>query len=102
MTSLCKLYTAKCAVFCVSEGIECLGAIGYLETSEMSRIFRDVQVLSVWEGTTNVLGLDILRVLNHKINGSKTLNDTQTLDQQLSILKRLLLFVRDHVESAIE
>lgn len=103
LTSFCKLYTAKCAVFCASEGIECLGGIGYLETCDMSRIFRDSQVLPIWEGTTNLLSLDILRVLNHKKYGRKTLdlyykriediialnrNDTKTLDEQLSVLKR--------------
>ncbi len=72
LTPLCKLYTAKCAVNCVSEAIECMGGIGYLETSMMPRIYRDAQVLPVWEGTTNVLSLDVLRVLKHKINGRKT------------------------------
>lgn len=63
LTPICKLFTAKCAVFCASEGIESVGGIAYLETMPMARIWRDAQVLPVWEGTTNVLSLDALRAI---------------------------------------
>ena len=72
LTPLNKMYTAKCAVYCASEGIECMGGIGYLETSLMPSIYRDSQVLPVWEGTTNVLSLDVLRVLKHRVYGMDT------------------------------
>lgn len=60
---LIKLYTAKAAVRGVSEALECLGGVGYMEDSGMPRLYRDVQVLPIWEGTTNVLSLDVYRVL---------------------------------------
>eukprot|EP00933_Yihiella_yeosuensis_P044940 TRINITY_DN40237_c0_g1_i1.p1 TRINITY_DN40237_c0_g1~~TRINITY_DN40237_c0_g1_i1.p1 ORF type:complete len:311 (+),score=44.26 TRINITY_DN40237_c0_g1_i1:449-1381(+) len=62
-TPMAKLYTAKHSVQLNSELLECLGGLGYLETSEMPRLLRDSQVLPVWEGTTNVCALDIFRVL---------------------------------------
>ncbi len=71
LTPLAKLYTGKAAVACASEGVENLGGVGYLETSGMPRILRDAQTLPVWEGTTNVLSMDVLRVLKHRRYGKK-------------------------------
>ncbi|HEY9288886.1 MAG TPA: acyl-CoA dehydrogenase family protein [Candidatus Dormibacteraeota bacterium] len=61
--ALAKLYTAKQAVANVSEAIECFGGQGYMEDTGLPRLLRDAQVLPIWEGTTNILSLDALRVL---------------------------------------
>jgi hypothetical protein len=61
--ALAKLYTAKQAVAVTSEAIECFGGQGYMEDTGLPRLLRDAQVLSIWEGTTSVLSLDVLRVL---------------------------------------
>lgn len=63
LTPLAKLYTAKQAVALASEGLESFGGQGYIEDSKLPRILRDTQVLPIWEGTTNVLSHDLLRVL---------------------------------------
>ncbi len=47
----------------MSEGIEALGALGYMENSNVPVYLRDAQVLTIWEGTTNVLCLDFLRAI---------------------------------------
>ena len=61
--ALTKLYTAKQAVAAASEAIECFGGQGYMEDTGLPRLLRDAQVLPIWEGTTNVLSLDALRVV---------------------------------------
>jgi len=58
-----KLYTAKQAVAVASEALECFGGAGYIEDTGLPRLLRDAQVLSIWEGTTNVLSLDVLRAI---------------------------------------
>eukprot|EP00002_Diphylleia_rotans_P012239 TRINITY_DN2396_c0_g1_i3.p1 TRINITY_DN2396_c0_g1~~TRINITY_DN2396_c0_g1_i3.p1 ORF type:complete len:460 (+),score=90.28 TRINITY_DN2396_c0_g1_i3:806-2185(+) len=63
LTPLCKLYTGKQAVALASETLECFGGTGYMEDTGLPRLLRDGQVLSIWEGTTNVLSLDVLRAL---------------------------------------
>lgn len=63
LTPLCKLYTAKQAIQLASESMEAIGGTGYMEDSDLPRILRDIQVGSIWEGTTNVLSLDTLRPL---------------------------------------
>lgn len=63
LTPVAKLYTAKQAVACASETLECFGGAGYVEDTGLPRLLRDAQVLSIWEGTTNVLSLDVLRAI---------------------------------------
>ncbi|GAB6025788.1 hypothetical protein CHUAL_011768 [Chamberlinius hualienensis] len=61
LTPIVKLYTAKKAMGIVSEGLELFGGQGYMEDTGIPRILRDVQVTPIWEGTTNILSLDVLR-----------------------------------------
>ncbi|WP_243338716.1 acyl-CoA dehydrogenase family protein [Anaeromyxobacter soli] len=63
LTPLAKLTTGKQAVAIASEALECFGGAGYVEDTGLPRLLRDAQVLPVWEGTTNVLALDVLRAL---------------------------------------
>jgi hypothetical protein len=59
-----KLTTAKQAVAVTSEALEAFGGAGYIEDTGLPRMLRDAQVLPIWEGTTNVLSLDLLRALS--------------------------------------
>jgi acyl-CoA dehydrogenase len=63
LTPIVKLVTAKQAVAVASETLEAFGGAGYVEDTGLPRLLRDAQVLPIWEGTTNVLSLDLLRVL---------------------------------------
>jgi alkylation response protein AidB-like acyl-CoA dehydrogenase len=63
LTPIVKLITAKQAVAITSECLEAFGGAGYVEDTGLPRMLRDAQVLPIWEGTTNVLSLDVLRVL---------------------------------------
>src|SRR5437763_15799050 len=61
LTPIVKAVTGKLAVPCVSECMELIGGNGYIEDRPMARLLRDAQVLPIWEGTTNILALDMLR-----------------------------------------
>lgn len=58
-----KLLTARQAVAGLSEIVEGFGGAGYIEDTGLPTLLRDAQVFSIWEGTTNVLSLDALKVL---------------------------------------
>ncbi len=64
VTPIAKLTTAKQAVTVASEVLECFGGAGYVEDTGLPVLLRDAQVLPIWEGTTNVLSLDVLRALS--------------------------------------
>jgi hypothetical protein len=63
LAPICKLTTARQAVAGASEIVESFGGAGYVEDTGVPRLLRDAQVLSIWEGTTNVLSLDALRAM---------------------------------------
>jgi acyl-CoA dehydrogenase len=63
LTPLAKLTTARQGVAVASEVVEAFGGAGYVEDTGIPTILRDAQVLSIWEGTTNVLSLDTLRAM---------------------------------------
>lgn len=77
MTPLAKLWTAKLAVEVTSEAIECFGGAGYVEDTGLPTLVRDAHVLPIWEGTTNVLSLDFLRVIG-KGEGARALEAVLT------------------------
>ncbi|NWZ83566.1 ACD11 dehydrogenase, partial [Poecile atricapillus] len=58
-----KLYTGKQASAVAVEAMESFGGQGYMEDTGLPVILRDTLVLSIWEGTTNILSLDVLRSL---------------------------------------
>ncbi len=64
LTSVVKLTTGRQAVQTSSEVLEAFGGAGYVEDTGLPVLLRDSQVLPIWEGTTNVLALDVLRAIS--------------------------------------
>ena len=63
LTPVAKLLTGKAAVAVASEALEAFGGAGYIEDTGLPQLLRNSQVLPIWEGTTNVLSLDLLRAI---------------------------------------
>jgi len=63
ITPAVKFLTAKISCEVCQEGVEFFGGAGYVEDVGVSRILRDALVLPIWEGASNVMALDVLRVL---------------------------------------
>jgi len=66
MTPVTKYWVCKVASSLVGEAMECLGGNGYVEENGMARIYREAPVNSIWEGSGNVMALDVLRVLQRE------------------------------------
>ena len=60
-TAIGKFWICKRAVVAIGEAMECLGGNGYVEESVLPRLYRDIPVNSIWEGSGNVQCLDVLR-----------------------------------------
>lgn len=75
---LVKLFTAKEGVAIASEVIESFGGAGYIEDTGLPQLLRNAQVLSIWEGTTNVLSLDALRAIKKENAAPGFMKDIQT------------------------
>ncbi|WP_110678974.1 acyl-CoA dehydrogenase family protein [Salinicola sp. RZ23] len=63
LPALAKFWHNKRGPGFMAEAMECLGGIGYVEESPLARLYREAPVNSIWEGSGNVICLDVLRIL---------------------------------------
>ncbi|PLR96104.1 isovaleryl-CoA dehydrogenase [Bacillus sp. T33-2] len=81
LIALLKMETAEQAIHFAHESIEMHGGNGYIEDFVTPRLLRDAQVLTVWEGTANILGLEILRLIK-KFDASRLFIDEMNEELQ--------------------
>jgi len=62
-TAVCKYWLCKRAVAHAAEALECFGGNGYVEESPMARLYREAPLNGIWEGSGNVICLDVLRAM---------------------------------------
>jgi alkylation response protein AidB-like acyl-CoA dehydrogenase len=79
LTPIAKLTTARQSVAGLSEVLESFGGAGYVEDTGIPVLLRDAQVFPIWEGTTNVLALDVLRSLHGTAGLMLVLREVSTL-----------------------
>jgi len=105
-TPVMKLTTGKQGVAVTSEALECFGGAGYVEDTGLPRLLRDAQVLSIWEGTTNVLSLDTLRAIAKEGALAPFLNEirdaTEDAPASLSREAQLARSASEHAASWLE
>jgi putative acyl-CoA dehydrogenase len=63
MTPAVKYWVCKMAPAMIFESMECLGGNGYVEESRLPRLYREAPVNAIWEGSGNIMCLDVMRVL---------------------------------------
>jgi putative acyl-CoA dehydrogenase len=66
MTPAAKFWICKIAPAFIAEAMECLGGNGYVEESMLPRLYREAPVNAIWEGSGNVMCLDVLRALKRQ------------------------------------
>jgi len=65
-TAVSKYYVCKRAPLVVYEAMECHGGNGYVEEGPMPRLFRQSPLNAIWEGSGNVICLDVVRALTRE------------------------------------
>ena len=65
-TAVAKYWNTKRCPSLVAEALECHGGPGYVEESIMPRLYREAPLNSIWEGSGNVMGLDVLRAMGRE------------------------------------
>src|SRR5262249_37877413 len=66
MTPVTKYWICKMAPAFGYEAMECLGGNGYVEEGLAARVYREMPLNAIWEGSGNVMALDLLRVLQRE------------------------------------
>jgi putative acyl-CoA dehydrogenase len=77
-TPVLKYWTCKRAPVHAVEALECLGGAGYVEESGLPRLFRQSPLNGIWEGSGNVICLDVLRVMGRSPESLEVLLDELT------------------------
>lgn len=98
LTPAAKYAVCRRGIAFVAEAMEVLGGVGYCETSELPRLYREMPVNSIWEGSGNVMCLDVLRVVRKQPGISELLaaefdavkGQNRHFDSQWRQMKRLL------------
>ncbi|MBB3191387.1 acyl-CoA dehydrogenase family protein [Halomonas cerina] len=99
LPALAKYWHNKRGPGFMAEAMECLGGIGYVEEAPLARLYREAPVNSIWEGSGNVICLDVLRVLSHHPEALEAVRQelavaqgaSAALDHAVSALERQLL-----------
>jgi putative acyl-CoA dehydrogenase len=71
MTPAVKYLVCKSAPGFIYEAMECLGGNGYVEESTLPRLYREAPVNAIWEGSGNVMCLDVLRAFAHEPDAAR-------------------------------
>ncbi len=72
LTPAVKYWVCKTAPALVYEAMECLGGNGYVEDSLLPRLYREAPVNAIWEGSGNVMCLDVLRAFAREPEASRS------------------------------
>ena len=72
-TPIAKYWVCKRGPGHAAEALECLGGNGYVEESGLPRVYRQQPLLSIWEGSGNVVCLDVLRALEREPESAEAL-----------------------------
>jgi putative acyl-CoA dehydrogenase len=67
-TPLAKFWNCKRAPSFVVEALECHGGNGFIEENPMARLYREAPLNAIWEGTTNMMCMDVLRAIRRDPN----------------------------------
>jgi putative acyl-CoA dehydrogenase len=65
-TAVGKYWCCKRTPMFAAETLECFGGNGYVETAPMARLFRESPLNGIWEGSGNVIALDVLRAITRE------------------------------------
>jgi putative acyl-CoA dehydrogenase len=80
LTPAVKYLVCKTAPGLICEAMECLGGNGYVEESLLPRLYREAPVNAIWEGSGNVMCLDVLRAFANERNGASAVLDALAVE----------------------
>jgi putative acyl-CoA dehydrogenase len=69
VTPVAKLWVCKAVPQFVYESLECLGGNGYVEEGPLARLYREAPLNAIWEGSGNIMALDLLRGAAREMEG---------------------------------
>lgn len=100
-TAVSKYWVCKRTPAMVYEALECHGGNGFIEESPMPRLFRESALNSIWEGSGNVMCLDVLRAMKHEPDSVEALiAEIEIGTSESAALKRFAAKVKNELSAA--
>lgn len=100
MTPAAKLYVCKMVPGYVYETLECLGGNGYIEENVMARLYREAPLNAIWEGSGNIMALDLLRGIAREPEGfARVLAYLQRVTGSLPGADAAIAFIQNNVSA---
>jgi putative acyl-CoA dehydrogenase len=101
LTPAVKYWICKTAPGFIYEAMECLGGNGYVEETPLARLYREAPVNAIWEGSGNVMCLDVLRALSREGEAAQlVLRDLVRQCRDLAGAKETAAFVAKTLSAA--
>ena len=88
LTPVAKYWLCKRMVPVATEAMECLGGNGYVEESPLARLYREAPLNGIWEGSANVICLDVLRAFSRSAAAVEALETEVASAQDPRISRR--------------
>jgi putative acyl-CoA dehydrogenase len=101
LTPAVKYWVCKTAPGFIYEAMECLGGNGYVEETPLARLYREAPLNAIWEGSGNVMCLDVLRALSREAaEASGVLNELVRQCSDLPGAKEAAAFIANTLSGA--
>jgi putative acyl-CoA dehydrogenase len=101
VTPAAKFWLAKRSIELSAEAMEVFGGNGYMDEGPMGRLYRETPVISIWEGSGNVMGLDMLRAISREPDAMQALfNDLSTVGASDARLRPYLQTLQDGLRTS--
>jgi len=102
-TPAAKYFNCGRAPSIANEALQCHGGNGFIEENPMARLFRESPLNSVWEGTANMMCMDVRRAIARDPRTADVVfSDAEALAGQDARFDRLLQFTKDLTRKAID
>jgi len=102
MTPVIKYWVCKLAPSLIYEAMECLGGNGYVETGNLARHYREAPLNAIWEGSGNIMCLDIMRVLSSSNEIAETVLYSLERDMATPNADKTIAVIRSATQMAAE
>jgi putative acyl-CoA dehydrogenase len=98
LTPVAKYWNCKRAPVVAEEAIECVGGNGYIEEHPLPRYYREAPLNAIWEGTSNMMVLDVQRVLTREPEAIEPLfEEVRAASDAEPRLKRAVAEIQDMI-----
>ncbi len=89
LTPVAKYWVCKRQPMLVSEALEAMGGVGFVEENTMARLYRTAPLNGIWEGSGNVIALDIQRALKNQPVREAFIDAINDIVKEIAVLESL-------------